>query len=90
MTAQRVEQLRQRISAALQPELLDIEDESHLHEGHAGAREGLGHFHVRVVSRKFDGKRPLQRHRLIYEAAGDMMQTDIHALRIEALTPDEN
>lgn len=64
-------------------------DESHLHRGHAGAREGKGHFRVRLVSAAFAGKAPLARHRLVYGALSEMMETDIHALSIEALAPDE-
>ncbi|MEZ5444257.1 MAG: BolA family protein [Gammaproteobacteria bacterium] len=68
---------------------MDIVDESHLHAGHAGARSGRGHYRLRIVSRQFEGLLPLARHRAVYEALGEMMQTDIHALSIEALTPEE-
>lgn len=66
---------------------LEIVDESHKHVGHAGAKDGRGHFFVRVTSEKFEGLRPLQRHRLVYAAVGDLMETDIHALSIEASLP---
>ena len=69
---------------------LDVIDESHLHAGHAGARDGRGHFRVRVVSDKFAGLKPLQRHRLVYDAIGDLMASDIHALAISALTAEES
>lgn len=89
MSAARVAAIRQRISAALQPSVIEVIDEGHLHVGHEGARDGRGHFRVRVVSEKFQGLRPLQRHRLVYDAVGDLMQSDIHALAVTALTADE-
>ena len=85
----RVARIRELLSAALQPEFLDVVDDSHRHAGHAGARGGQGHFNVDVVSAAFAGKLPLARHRLVYAALGEMMQTDIHALAIRARTPDE-
>jgi BolA protein len=85
----RVEAIRQRLTASLAPIVLEIADESHRHAGHAGARDGRGHFRVHVVSAAFAGKAPLARHRLIYAALGDLMQTDIHALAIDAHAPDE-
>jgi len=85
----RVDLIRSRLNAALAPEALDIEDESHRHAGHAGARDGRGHFRVRIVSAAFVGKSALARHRVVYAALGDLMQTDIHALAIDARTPEE-
>lgn len=85
----RIERMRSRLHEALRPTVMDIVDESHLHAGHAGARSGRGHYRLRIVSRQFEGLLPLARHRAIYEALGEMMQTDIHALSIEALTPEE-
>ena len=85
----RAETIRSRLSAALAPTALDIEDESHRHAGHAGARDGRGHFRVRIVSAAFEGQSPLARHRAVYAALGDLMQTDIHALVIDARTPEE-
>ena len=70
------------LNEALTPSELELIDESHLHVGHAGAKSGLGHFAVSISSPAFAGKNPLQRHRLIYDALGSMMQTDIHALRV--------
>lgn len=84
----RIEQMRERL-AALDPLGLDIEDESHLHVGHAGARDGGGHYRLRMVSERFNGLGTLARHRMIYDALGDMMQGPIHALAIKALTADE-
>jgi BolA protein len=75
--------IRERLSLALEPASLEILDESHLHAGHEGARDGRGHFRIRIASPKFEGLRPLQRHRLVYEALGDLMETDIHAAAIE-------
>lgn len=84
----RIEQMRERL-APLTPLALDIEDESHLHAGHAGARSGGGHYRLRMVSDCFQGHGTLARHRMIYDALGDMMQGPIHALAIKALTADE-
>ena len=86
---QRLAEIRQRLEAALSPESLQVEDEGHKHIGHEGAKDGRGHFHVLVVSDQFHGKNPIQRHRLIYSAMGELMQTDIHALAIDAYTPEE-
>lgn len=85
----RVEAIRSRLAAALAPTALEVEDESHRHVGHAGARDGRGHFRVRIVSAAFEGEAPLARHRAVYAALGDLMQTDIHALAIDARTPEE-
>ena len=86
---QRLEEIQRRIEAELSPESLQVEDEGHLHLGHEGAKGGLGHFRVLVVSDVFQGKSLIKRHRLIYQAMGKLMQSDIHALTIEAFTPDE-
>jgi len=88
MPAGRAEMIRERL-AVLAPEQLEILDESHKHAGHAGARSGGGHFTLTIVSNVFDGKGLLQRHRMVYDALGSAMQTDIHALTIKALTPEE-
>jgi BolA protein len=85
----RVALIRERLTTALVPDELEIEDESHRHAGHAGARDGRGHFRVRIVSAAFAEKSALARHRAVYAALGDLMQTDIHALAIDARTPDE-
>jgi BolA protein len=77
------------LRAGLQPQRLQLRDDSHHHVGHEGARDGRGHFAVDVVSAAFEGKSPIARHRLVYAALGDMMHTDIHALQIRALTPAE-
>ena len=87
MNEARITEIRRRLEATLEPTQLEIVDESHKHVGHAGARDGRGHFHVRIASAQFVGLPPLQRHRLIYDAVGDLMDTDIHALSIEASAP---
>lgn len=81
-----------RIRAALQslaPLALEVRDDSHHHAGHEGARDGRGHFAVDIVSAAFEGLAPLARHRSVYAAVGDMMDTDIHALQVRARTPAE-
>jgi BolA family transcriptional regulator, general stress-responsive regulator len=80
--------LRDVLQAALQPSALTVNDDSHLHAGHAGAREGR-HFSVRVVSAAFDGLSRVARHRLVYDAARPLIARGIHALAIDARTPDE-
>lgn len=87
MTRERVSRIRQELEKAFAPIELEIVDESHLHAGHAGAREGKGHFRVRIVSNRFAGHKPLERHRMVFEALGAMMNTDIHALSVQAYTP---
>jgi BolA protein len=89
-TATRAGRLDERVRAALQPLELEIVDDSHLHAGHAGAADGRGHFSVHVVSERFAGLPVVRRHRLVYDAVGDMMVTDIHALSIRALAPGED
>lgn len=81
--------IRERLEAALAPDELEIVDESHLHRGHPGAKDGRGHFRVRIVSDVFAGLPRLARHRRVYAAVGDLMTTDIHALNIEALSSNE-
>jgi BolA protein len=77
------------LSAALTPTKLELEDESHLHAGHVGAKGGLGHYRVHIVSSQFAGLRPIARHQLVYRSLGALMQTEIHALSITAHTPEE-
>ncbi|MEK7303489.1 MAG: BolA family protein [Pseudomonadota bacterium] len=85
----RVAEIEQRLRAALSPLRLEIKDESAKHAGHAGAREGGGHFDVTIVAAQFAGQGLLQRHRLVYDALGEAMRKDIHALSIHAFSPDE-
>lgn len=75
--------------ATLDPESYTLEDESAAHAGHAGARSGGGHYALTVVSPKFRDLNTLARHRLVYAAMGELMQREIHALSITALTPEE-
>ena len=75
--------------AALDPVALEIIDDSHKHAGHAGARDGGGHYRLHIVSSQFAGMNTVARHRMIYSALGEMMRHDIHALNITAKTPDE-
>jgi BolA family transcriptional regulator, general stress-responsive regulator len=88
VTAARVAEIRRRLEQALAPQLVEVLDESHLHVGHAGAAGGMGHFRVHIVSERFVGLNPIQRHRLVYESLTDLMKTDIHALSLTALAPD--
>lgn len=85
----RVKMIRERLMAALAPCKIDIEDDSARHAGHEGAKSGGGHFNVYIVSDQFDGMSLIERHRAVYAAMGDAMQTEIHALSIEARTPAE-
>jgi BolA family transcriptional regulator, general stress-responsive regulator len=86
----RSDKLEARLRAALDPTDLEIIDDSHRHAGHAGASDGRGHFTVIVVSELFRGLSVVRRHRLVYEAVGDLMATDVHALSIQALAPGES
>lgn len=86
----RVEKITARINLALVPEDVEIIDESAAHAGHIGVREhGGGHFLATIVSSRFEGKSLIQRHQLVYQALGDLMQSDIHAFSIKAYTPNE-
>ena len=89
MSSQRYDMIRARLMAALEPSTLQLEDESHLHAGHAGAEGGRGHYRVHIVSARFAGLRSIARHQLVYRSLGEMMHTDIHALSITAHTPEE-
>jgi BolA protein len=82
--------IRQRL-AVLGPSVVELTDESGQHAGHAGARpSGGSHWQLTIESEAFRGKNVLARHRMVYEALGDLMQRDIHALRIEARAPGAN
>ena len=82
------EHIRTALQAALQPDSVEVQDDSHLHAGHAGAREGR-HFSVTICSSRFAGVGRVGRHRLVYDALASLMPQGIHALAIEARTPDE-
>lgn len=78
-----------RLREAFLPQTIEVRDDSHRHAGHEGAKSGGGHFSVTIVSAQFAGRTPVQRHQMIYRALGDMMKKEVHALSIQALTPDE-
>lgn len=86
MNEQRIEKIRAALTQALSPAHLDITDESHLHAGHPGARDGRGHFRVKIIADAFSGLNRVQRHQKVYQAVGDLMKTDVHALVIKAST----
>ena len=90
MSAERVEMIRERLTKTLQPAALEIIDESARHAGHAGAASGGGHFIVNIVAAAFNDKTLSQRHRLVYDAVDDIMHREIHALSIQAKTPEES
>jgi len=83
VSVDRVENIRERLVGALEPRRLEVLDESALHAGHPGARDGRGHFRIRIDAPLLAGLPRLAAHRRIYQALGDLMQTDIHALSIE-------
>jgi BolA family transcriptional regulator, general stress-responsive regulator len=83
------ELIRRSLNEAFKLELLEIIDNSAAHAGHAGARSGGGHYHVTIITEAFEGKSLVQRHQLIYQALGDLMKQEIHALGINALSPSE-
>jgi BolA protein len=86
---ERMSQMRGLLEAAFAPTAIEVVDDSHRHVGHAGARDGRGHFIVDIVSERFAGLAPLARHRAVYAVLGGMMSSDIHALSIRAATPAE-
>jgi len=86
-SSERLTQIRASLEEAFHPCQLELDDESHLHTGHGAIG---GHFRVRIVSEQFKGRSPVQRHRLVYEALKDLMGSEVHALGIQALTPDES
>jgi len=88
MSAAVIAQLRSALERALAPTSLDIIDDSARHAGHPGAREG-GHYRVTLVAEAFRGRSQLERHRLVYAAVAPLMHGAVHALNIQARTPDE-
>ncbi|MFQ5548069.1 MAG: BolA family protein [Woeseia sp.] len=89
MTTDRESRIRQCLNEHFLPTELLLRDQSHLHAGHVGAKDGKGHFDITIVSPAFDGKSRLQRHRMVYDALASLLESDIHALRIRAYTPSE-
>ena len=89
MSADRVGAIRERLQRAFSPERLDIRDDSALHAGHAGARDGAGHYAVTIRAEAFRGRTRIQRHRMVYEAVADLMPKEIHALSIDAAAVGE-
>jgi BolA protein len=89
VTQERTDVISRTLSLAFSPVELLVKDQSHLHAGHEGAKDGRGHFDVTVVSDAFDGCSRIDRHRMVYDALGGLMQSDIHALRINAFSPSE-
>lgn len=85
----RIDRIRSRLERFLKPTQLRITDDSHRHVGHAGARDGRGHFSVAIESLEFANKSQVARHRMVYSALGDLMLTDIHAVSIRARCPGE-
>ena len=89
MSKERVATIEQLLEAAFAPTKLLVKDQSHLHAGHAGAQEGKGHFEVKIVSDRFAGQSRIARHRMVYDALGSFIDSDIHALKIIAVSPSD-
>jgi BolA family transcriptional regulator, general stress-responsive regulator len=85
---ERLERIEARLHEALKPATISLRDDSHLHAGHAGARSGRGHFHAEITAEAFRGLTPIARHRAVYAALGELMETDIHALSMTLRVPD--
>ncbi len=89
MSKERAATIEQLLIAAFAPTELLVKDQSHLHAGHAGAQEGKGHFEVKIVSDKFAGQSRITQHRMVYDALGSFIDSDIHALKINAVSPSD-
>ncbi len=87
--SERSQKIEKLLTDALAPESLQVTDDSQQHVGHGGYDASGSHFHVTVVSQSFHSLDTLSRHRIIYDALGEMMQNEIHALQISAYAPDE-
>jgi BolA family transcriptional regulator, general stress-responsive regulator len=85
----REDKIRQSLREGLDPQELLIKDQSQLHIGHEAAKDGKGHYDLLVVSEAFEGVNRVQRHRMVYDALRDLLESDIHALRISAYAPSE-
>ena len=90
MTIGRADRIRERLQGAFEPEVLEVRDDSAMHAGHAGARDGAGHYSVTIRADAFRGRNRIERHRLVYEALADMMPKEIHALSIDAAASDKH
>jgi len=90
MSKERFATIEQLLVAAFSPTELLVKDQSHLHAGHADAQEGKRHFEVKIVSDRFAGQSRIARHRMIYDALGSFIDSDIHALRIKAVSPSDH
>jgi BolA protein len=89
MTGPRVERIKARLEKAFAGARVSVQDDSARHAGHPGARDGAGHYVVRIETQQFAGRSRLERHRLVYEALAEMLPREIHALNIEAVSPEE-
>ena len=83
-------EIERLLIAAFAPTRLLVKDQSHLHRGHEGAKDGRGHFDVTIISDRFEGQSRLSRHRMVYAALGALIESDIHALRITATAPSDS
>ncbi len=90
MSDDRVAMIEQLLSGAFEPIEMLVKDQSHLHAGHVGARSGKGHFDVKIMSDKFAGQSRIARHRMVYDALGSFIDSDIHALSINAISPSDD
>lgn len=86
---ERAREIERRLKQAFEPDTLGVQDESHLHEGHEGAKDGRGHFRVLIIADAFTDTSMVERHRMVYKVMGELMRTDIHALSIDAWAPAE-
>lgn len=84
----RIEKIRTVLEKNFQPHQLKIIDESHLHAGHQGAKSGKGHFRVLISSELFRGTSQIKRHKMVFKALGELLDTDIHAISLDTKTPD--
>lgn len=89
MSQERSDEIQRLLTEAFSPTELLVKDQSRLHVGHAGAKEGKGHFEVIIVTDAFHGRSRIERHRMVFDALGTFMETDIHALSIQAYALDE-
>lgn len=90
MSGNRATKIEALLSSAFSPDQILVKDQSHLHAGHAGAEDGRGHFEVIIVAEAFRDCSRIETHRLVYDALGEMMTTDIHALSIRASAKETN